>query len=527
MNEFGNDWNSAVQQQQDDEQNAMMDQAFQDQQAAWDDYSGLVGKANQQAAQTQLAMQNDIDCLMSLAAGNGGVVPQVAQERFNRKFGFDASKGMGMFSGKYDDKGNFVVQMGTGQMDAQGRPVLQDHVAGPMDQWIMMNRNKAAFSDDVRNQWRGFLSKTYSDAELDRAAGITRPVGSKTETGGTVVPGSWLTGPQKRRGNISAFSADGKGNFSNTDYNETTGRYERTESGQQEKQLSERERIEMMKEQGRNARAEARNQGRIDIANLQADLKALGYDIDLQKLAERSAHNQATEAQQAANEEGRNARAKEMRDVDWAKHDQAVKKWRDQYEIAMKKAKTDEERAEIDRKYKEGRLEIANGNLDLKWSGLEEQSAHHQATEAQKAQELELKKQRLELDKELGKLKLALKDRAKSTQGRAPIPGLDDAMKKVDLANKLMQNASRDDVKKIRGIISEITNQFNLVMEQEASNGGTGEQSAVSGGGSQSSQAKGASKDGELSGGGLKSLYEEEAKRRGFVKKNGKWIKQQ
>ena len=479
MDEFENQdpWDAAIRQDQQNEQNAMMDQAAKDQQAAWDDYSGLVGKANQQAAQTQLSMQNDIDCLMSLAAGNGGVVPQVAQERFNRKFGLDPSKGMGMFSGRYDDKGNFVVQMGTGQMDAQGRPVLQDHVAGPMDQWIMMNRNKAAFSDDVRNQWRGFLSKTYSDAELDKAAGITLPVGSKTETGGTVVPGAWLTGPQKTRGNISAFSADGKGNFSSTDYNEATGRYERTESGQQKKQLSERERIEMMKEQGRNARAEAGNQGRIDIANLQADLKALGYDIDLQKLAEQSAHHQVGEDQK-------------QQQIDETKRNHEVKEGQSQQQI-------------------------------------DETKRNHEVSEKQKDQELELKKQRLELDKELGKLKLVLQERAKSTQGRAPIPGLDDAMKKVDLANKLIQNASRDDVKKIRGIISEITNQFGLVMEQESSNNGTGTQGAASGGGSQSSPAKGASKDEEPSGGGSKSLYEEEAKRRGFVKKNGKWIKQQ
>ena len=501
-------WDAAIQQ---DQQNAMMDQAAKDQQAAWDDYSGLVGKANQQAAQTQLSMQNDLDCLMSLAAGNGGVVPQVAQERFNRKFGLDPSKGMGMFSGRYDDKGNFVVQMGTGQMDAQGRPVLQDHVAGPMDQWIMMNRNKAAFSDDVRNQWRGFLSKTYSDAELDKAAGITLPVGAKTQTGGTVVPGSWLTGPQKRRGNISAFSADGKGNSSKMEYNEATGRYERS-NPDQERQLSEKERIEMMKEQGRNARAEARNQGRIDIANLQADLKALGYDIDLQKLAEQSAHNQQTEAQQAENEAGRNARAEAMLDYNWAKHDAVVKRWNNLYKIALKKAKTDEERAEIDRKYKEGRLEIANGNLDLKWAGLEEQSAHNQQTEAQNQQRIELEKQKLELRKKSDALAPAI--------DKAGVSGTErkEDQDRLKIANAAIDKGDRESFKKGQKIIAELAAKYLKDMER---------QSAASGGGSQSSPAKGASKDEEPSGGGSKSLYEEEAKRRGFVKKNGKWIKQQ
>lgn len=477
-------WDVAIQQDQQNEQNAMMDQAAKDQQAAWNDYSGLVGKANQQAAQTQLSMQNDLDCLMSLAAGNGGVVPQVAQERFNRKFGLDPSKGMGMFSGRYDDKGNFVVQMGTGQMDAQGRPVLQDHVAGPMDQWIMMNRNKAAFSDDVRNQWRGFLSKTYSDAELDKAAGITLPVGAKTQTGGTVVPGAWLTGPQKRRGNISAFSSDGKGNFSNTDYNEATGRYERTESGQQENPLSEKERIEMMKEQGRNARAEARNQGRIDIANLQADLKALGYDIDLQKLAEQSAHNQQMEAQQAENEAGRNARAEAMLDYNWAKHDAVVKRWNNWYKIALRKAKTDEERAEIDRKYKEGRLEIANGNLDLKWSGLEEQSAHNQQTEAQNQQRIELEKQKLELRKKSDALAPAI--------DKAGVSGTErkEDQDRLKIANAAIDKGDRESFKKGQKMIAELAAKYLKDMER---------QSAASGGGSQSSQAKGASKDEEPS----------------------------
>ena len=340
----GNQWEAAVQQGRQKEQNAMMDQAAKDQQAAWDDYSGLVGKANQQAAQMQLSRQNDLGCLMSLAASNGGVVPQVAMERFNRKFGYDAGNGTGMFSGKYDDKGNFVVQMGTGKMDAHGSPILQDHVAGPMDQWIMMNRNKAAFSDDVRNMFRGFLSKSYSDIELDKAAGITRPVGSKTGSGGTIVPGAWLTGPQKRRGNISAFSADGRGNFSHTDYNEATGRYERS-NPDQERPLSERERIEMMKEQGRMARANAREKGKMDVAELKAFLQSRGLDINEAKLKEliehhqaqeglqqqgineksahnqvredqqqqqideTSAHHQQQEAQSAANEEGRNARS--------------------------------------------------------------------------------------------------------------------------------------------------------------------------------------------------------------------------
>lgn len=267
----GNQWEAAVQRGRQKEQNAMMDQAAKDQQAAWDDYSGLVGKANQQAAQMQVSMRNDLDCLMSLAASNGGVVPSVAQDRFNRKFGFDPSKGMGMFSGRYDDKGNFVVQMGTGKMDAQGRPVLQDHVAGPLDQWQMMNRNKAAFSDDVRRQWRDYLSRSYSAVELDKIAGVANPASGSERTPSRMrVFGSGLpSSVKKARGNISAFSADGRGNFSHTDYNEATGRYERS-NPDQERPLSERERIEMMKEQGRMARANAREKGKMDVAELKA-----------------------------------------------------------------------------------------------------------------------------------------------------------------------------------------------------------------------------------------------------------------
>lgn len=317
----GDQWNSAVQQQQQDTQNAMMDQASKDQQAAWDDYSGLVGKANQQAAQTQLSMQNDLDCLMSLAAGNGGVVPKVAQERFNRKFGLDPSKGMGMFSGRYDDKGNFVVQMGTGQMDAQGNPVLQDHVAGPMDQWQMMNRNKAAFSDDVRNQWRKFLSKTYSDVELDKAAGITRPVGAKTETGGTVVSGSWLSGPQRRMPHAGG-SSDGRGNVWEWKYNPETGEKTRVQTSAapwrvvtsrddyrgkvttyrspdgQLVDVKDGDPLPWESDSVKTAHAKANKDA--EVARIQAELKALGYDINLQRLAEQSAHNQEMERLQAA-----------------------------------------------------------------------------------------------------------------------------------------------------------------------------------------------------------------------------------
>lgn len=391
MNGFGDDWNDAVQQQQQDEQNAMMDQAYKDQKASWDDYSGLVGKANQQAAQRQLAMQNDVDCLMSLAASNGGAVPQVAIDAFNRKFGFDPSKGTGMFSAKYDDRGNFGVQVGAG-MGPDGKPVLMDQVAGPMDQWIMMNRNKAAFTDDIRGMYRDFLSKSYSDAELDMAAGITRPVGAKTESGGTVVPGSWLTGPQKK-GNISAFGADGKGHFSNTDYNEATGRYERRESGRveaQEQPMSERERIEMMKEQGRNARAEARNQGRMDIAALQAELRNRGYDISEDKLREivahnqaqeqlqqqrneeQSAHNQATEAQAAANLEEQSAHHRQQerqgqQKIDETKRSNEVREGQRKQEIELK-------REQLDLRRKMAGVEKA---IDKRWAGGDRDAKSH------------------------------------------------------------------------------------------------------------------------------------------------------
>ena len=498
MNGFGDDWNDAVQQQQQDEQNAMMDQAYKDQKASWDDYSGLVGKANQHDAQRQLAMQNDVDCLMSLAASNGGAVPQVAIDMFNRKFGFDPIKGTGMFSAKYDDRGNFGVQVGAG-MGPDGKPVLQDQVAGPMDQWIMMNRNKAAFTDDIRVMYRDFLSKSYSDAELDKAAGITRPVGAKTESGGTVVPGSWLTGPQKK-GNISAFGADGKGHFSNTDYNEATGRYERRESGRveaQEQPMSERERIEIMKEQGRNARAEARNQGRMDIAELQAELKNRGYDISEDKLREIIAHNQATEAQQVENEAGRNARADAKLDVDWAKHDQAVKKWRDQYEIAMKEAKTDEERAEIDRKYKEGRIAIQEGRLDLDWSRHDEQSAHNQATEeqgqqkidetkrsnevkeGQRKQEIELKREQLEFRQKMAGVGKAIDKRWSSGDRNAR--SHKELLKTVDT---LISKGDKESMRKANELGRKLLDIYGGELE--------------TGGGPQPS-ANGASKDGEPS----------------------------
>ena len=477
-------WEDAIQQDQQNGQDEALRRADENHDRINGGYSKLDAVNRQNAMRQQDEGDCHLDNLLKSAINNGGKVPGYALANFNRAFNFDTNAGKGAFIAEINpETGVFEVGIGEGGFDNRGMPILKKHSADLRDQWTMMNHKNRVFSDDDRANFRKALSGIYSEDELDRAAGITKPVGSKTKTGRAVVPGSWLTGPQKRRGNISAFSSDGKGNFSNTDYNEATGRYERTESGQQENPLSEKERIEMMKEQGRNARAEARNQGRIDIANLQADLKALGYDIDLQKLAEQSAHNQQMEAQQAENEAGRNARAEAMLDYNWAKHDAVVKRWNNWYKIALKKAKTDEERAEIDRKYKEGRLEIANGNLDLKWSGLEEESAHNQQTEAQNRQRIELEKQKLELIKKSNALATII--------DKAGVSGVE---RKEDqdilrIANAAIDKGDRESFKKGQEIIAELMDKYSKYIER---------QRAASGGGLQSSQAKGALKDEDM-----------------------------
>ena len=282
----GRTWGSVAQQQMQDRQGAMLDQAYQDQKASWDEYSGMDDRDRQAAAQKQVAMQNDIDCLMSLAMRNNGVVSQNLIDRFNRKFGFDPSKGTGMFSAKFDGRGFFGVQMGTGQMDPLGKPILQDHFANPMDQWVMMNRNKAAFTDDIRGMLRGFLSKHYSDVELDRAAGIVTPVGERTPSGGTSVPGWWLNGP-RRRSSISGFGSDGRGGYTQYNSDESTGyRLQATDGGTRQQFQYGGGRNDAyttaMREQAANDRASLDAQSRIQMNN---DNNASRERMEREKLA--------------------------------------------------------------------------------------------------------------------------------------------------------------------------------------------------------------------------------------------------
>ena len=457
---------SVAQRRIQEERNAMMNQAYQEQKASWDDYSGLVGKDRQRSAQRQIGMQNDVDCLMSLAASNGGVVPQVAIDLFNRKFGFDPASGTGMFSARYDDSGNFGVQMGTGRMDPGGRPILQEQVAGPMDQWIIMNRNKAAFTDEIRGMYRDFLSKRYSDAELDKAAGITRPVGAKTESGGTVVPGSWLTG-DNRRSSIQAFGSDGRGGFTRYDNGAVTDggtradpndarnwkavqrgaadrngkqytRYVNQMTGQEEtvidgelppwrrgvnglNGMSEKMALELMKQNGLNQRAADANKTKKELAGQRADVQLEGMsskekiagmqvsgrkDIaDIQAAVQRDGFL-SRENIAKLQEAGRTERATQRNDLGWAKLDDATEKWKASYEVALKKAKNDEERNRITEKYNYGRNAIAEGRLDLDWNKYEETSRHNQATEEIQQQRADTDQYKAETAEELGRQRI-------------------------------------------------------------------------------------------------------------------------
>ena len=201
--------------------------------------------------------------------------------------------------------------------------------------------------------------------------GVVRtPVGGMTPTSGISVNPAWLYGPQ-RRANISAFGANGHGGFTNYDSNEDTGhqlqvrdsgtraaedkgrwkvlssgadpnrddgtqltRYENSKTGEvvsvrdgetppwESRAGSEKERIARINADGKIKAAEKANETKISLAeaanalkqygiDVSAQIKERGLDIQQQNADERSAHNQAVEAQQAENEKGRNERARQ------------------------------------------------------------------------------------------------------------------------------------------------------------------------------------------------------------------------
>ena len=232
----------------------------------------LVGRQELAELQNGQRAQDAIASALAIAEQNGGKLPSVVTDYLNRQFGFDGQTS-GIIDGGIDPKtGDFGFVFG--ERDEAGNTTYRKQMIPLSVQLGLKEGYPSLFNEDA--------VKAHRQKMLD--SGLAS-------------------------GEVEAYS--------------NVARLARERLSKRMEELTPRDtkmEIEQLKEEGRNRRAEASNQTRLDIANasnllkqygidVSAQLKERGLDIRQQNADERSAHNLATEAQAKENEEGRNRRA--------------------------------------------------------------------------------------------------------------------------------------------------------------------------------------------------------------------------
>lgn len=340
------DWNGALahqrrmdEQRQAQERNAAMAQRIATQRDVFDNYVGSGLRQISQKAQAQDLWDDHVASAMALSARNGGRLPQYMIPGLNQARGLDG-KTASIYGGGYtkDGKG-FVLAVArrdpnTGQVVPDRDATVRLDLRGMYDLMYnkpgIFNRQQLQGVHDLLNDQ---LDKATSGqkrlddipAEWGRVDTVGPVgVGNRTESGGTAVPSSWLYGPQ-RRSSISAFGANGRGGFTQYESNEQTGyQLQQRDFGTRapEPDLSERERIARMKEQGLNDREELKERGRLDRAVMSEEGRLArgegggrgGLTFE-QRMQLEEQKNKRLETQ----EQGRSARAKQGDDMSKAR----------------------------------------------------------------------------------------------------------------------------------------------------------------------------------------------------------------
>jgi len=384
--------------------------------AVFDNYMRM--HAQTMAEQRQRNRRGAVNLLSAFKIGlySGGNVPADMLPGLNDALGFDGKTRRidGARIRKDGRMGLAITSMdpstGQSRVDVQEFVPVQIYNMARENPGVMTRSELLSMRDNIGRAGR--MTKDMLDRDLPIPAddydgpGTRVPVGEPTASGGTSVNPNWLYGPQ-RRANVSAFGANGRGGFTNYDSNEETGyqlqqrdsgtraaedkgrwkilssgshgdgrrgtRYENDKTGETifvpegqtiesvTRGVSDKERVAQIQERAKNERAAAQNETRLSIADLTAQLKQQGYDVDEKKLAEAVRHNQATESQQAENEKGRADRAKQANETkrllaEFKRNESALKGRRftanDYTGLAKLRNEgmtTDEQKADIDR----------------------------------------------------------------------------------------------------------------------------------------------------------------------------------
>ena len=338
--------------------------------AVFDNYMRM--HAQTMAEQRQRNRRGAVNLLSAFKIGSysGGNVPADMLPGLNDALGFDGKTRRidGARIRRDGRMGLAITSMdpstGQSRVDVQEFTPAQIYNMARENPGVMTRSELISMRDNIGRAGR--MTKDMLDRDLPIPAddydgpGTRVPVGEPTASGGTSVNPNWLYGPQ-RRANISAFGANGRGGFTNYDSNEDTGhqlqvrdsgtraaedkgrwkvlssgahgdgrrgtRYENDKTGEVvfvpegqtiesvTRGVSDKERVAQIQENAKSERAAAQNETRLSVADLTAQLKRQGYDVDEKKLAEAVRHNQVVESQQAENEKGRNERAKRANEL--------------------------------------------------------------------------------------------------------------------------------------------------------------------------------------------------------------------
>lgn len=345
------------------EQQAMMDQrraTIGENGAMFDNIVQTDAKVKQRAGQLRRRAAVGLLSAYKLGASvDGGRVPPSVYTMVGGMLGYD-NKTSGIGNIQVGMDGSMTI---TPFANVNGQLQMQDPIKLPFetmygmglenqgvltaDEMTALRSNavlKQNLTEDMANRMYPAVPEGYGNPDYV-------PVGGRTENGAINVGRAFSRGPRVKGGGGSFFS-DGKGGFIRTRSDESTGfqtveersgtladdykgrwkvlrggggqtTYKNDKTGDvvtvrdgetppwvANASSSEKERIARINADGRIKAAEKANETKMNLADVSARLKERGLDIQQQNADERSAHNQAVEAQQAENEKGRSDRAK-------------------------------------------------------------------------------------------------------------------------------------------------------------------------------------------------------------------------
>ena len=419
------DWNGALREQENAAAMESRKSAMMEQSKFFDGYLQLEDQMGMERRQMNETRGNAIASMMKLSQLRGAI-PRNIMGAFSRDMGFDG-KNQALVDAGMAKNGTFVMRVAN--RDPQtGKVGIKSMSFDPMQRYKIMlskpgifDRKEVGAMALELNRRFGFKESeipmpddTMWDGDAAQMNAEDR-IGTRTPEGAVRVRGSWLAGLEKRGG--SSFSADGKGGFTRSawdgngnrvdqdggtraegaqgrwkvlrsgfisdedDYgtvyeNDKTGEtafVRRGETPPWQKQTggTDKMAIEQMKQDGLDRRAAAGNKTKIDLEKMRNDSRE---KINAEREKGRQARavlrdKQAWEKLALEWEKVDNSFAVQMKKADtYGKRVDLIEQKIDKdYEVALKKVKNEEDRLALDEAYKNAKLDLEEGRLDLDW----------------------------------------------------------------------------------------------------------------------------------------------------------------